>query len=88
MDGLSITGSRKSNWRHAVGTTEGMSGDTRGVPEWLDFEWQETSYPGLEPKDFASREGYSKYVSDEKATLPVKTQRVFIKSRIPPEIVH
>jgi len=88
IHGLTVTGSRKPNWRQAVGRTEGMSGDTRGVPEWLDFEWQETSYPGLQPKDFATKEGYSKYVSDERATLPLKTQRVFISSRIPPEVVQ
>ncbi|HEX8886478.1 MAG TPA: hypothetical protein VF797_18475 [Noviherbaspirillum sp.] len=86
--GLTVTGGRKPNWRHAVGTTEGMSGDTRGIPEWLDFEWREPSYPGLKMKDFPSDEAYSKAVSEKYSKLTTKTQRVFIKSRIPPEVVH
>lgn len=88
VSGLSVGGSKKPNWRQSVGATEGMSGDTRGLPEWLDFEWQEPPYPGLEPRDFATREEYSKYVFDEKARLPLKTQRVFIRNRIPPEVVQ
>lgn len=88
MTPFSVSGGKSASWRQAPGRTTGMSGDTRGVPEWLDFRWKETSYPGLEPKDFASREEYSKYVSEEKATLPLKTQRVFISSRIPPEVVQ
>jgi hypothetical protein len=65
-----------------------MSGDTRGVPEWLDFEWREPSYPGLKMKDFPSDEAYSKAVAEKYSKLTTKTQRVFIKSRIPPEVVH
>lgn len=88
MTPFSVSGSKKPSWRQAIGSTTGMSGDTRALPEWLDFSWKEPTYPGLEPRDFASREEYSKYVSDEKASLPVKTQRVFISSRIPPEIIQ
>ncbi|MFS0755443.1 hypothetical protein ABC383_12195 [Noviherbaspirillum sp. 1P10PC] len=88
MSGFTVRGGRVPGWRQAVGRTTGMSGDTRALPEWLDFAWQEPSYPGPQPSDFATREGYSKFVFDEKATLPVKTQRVFISSRIPPEVVQ
>lgn len=65
-----------------------MSGDTRGIPEWLDFEWREPSYPGLEMKDFPSDEAYSKAVAEKYSKLTIKTQRVFISSRIPPEVVQ
>lgn len=85
---ITVRGSRKPNWRQAVGTTEGMSGDTRGVPEWLDFEWREPSYPGLRMKDFPSDEAYSKAVAEKYSKLAIKTQRVFISSRIPPQIIQ
>ena len=88
ISNITVRGGRKPNWRHAVGTTEGMSGDTRGVPEWLDFEWREPSYPGLEPEDFPSKEAYSKAVSEKYSKLTTKTQRVFISSRIPPQIIQ
>lgn len=88
VSGLSVGGTKKPGWRQAIGRTTGISGDTRGLPEWLDFEWQEPSYPGLQPQDFTTREEYSKYVFDEKASLPIKTQRVLISSRIPPEIIQ
>lgn len=88
ISGLSVTGGRKPSWRQAIGRTEGMSGDTRGVPEWLDFEWREPSYPGLEPENFPSDEAYSKAVSEKYSKLTTKTQRVFISSRIPPEVVQ
>jgi hypothetical protein len=65
-----------------------MSGDTRGVPEWLDFEWREPSYPGLQMKDFPSDETYSKAVAEKYSKLTIKTQRVFMSSRIPPEVVQ
>lgn len=88
MSGFTVRGGKVSGWRRAIRTTTGMSGDTRSLPDWLDFAWQEPSYPGPQPSDFATREDYSKYVFDEKASLPLKTQRVFISSRIPPEIVQ
>jgi hypothetical protein len=85
---IRVTGGKKHNWRQSVGATEGISGDTRGLPEWLDFEWQEPSYPGLEPEDFPSREAYSKAVAEKYSKLTTKTQRVLISSRIPPEVVQ
>jgi hypothetical protein len=88
MTPFSVSGSRKPNWRQAPGKTTGMSGDTRALPEWLDFSWKETAYPAPRPSSFASDEEYGKYLSDEKARLPLKTQRVFISSRIPPEIIQ
>ena len=88
MTPFSVSGSRKPSWRQAIGSTTGMSGDTRGLPEWLDFSWKETAYPAPKPSSFASDEEYGKYLSDEKARLPLKTRRVFISSRIPPEVVQ
>jgi hypothetical protein len=88
ISNITVRGSRKLGWRQAAGTTEGMSGDTRGVPEWLDFEWREPSYPGLEPEDFPSKEAYSKAVAEKYSKLSIKTQRVLISSRIPPEVIQ
>lgn len=85
---IRVTGGKKPSWRQAIGATEGMSGDTRGIPEWLDFEWQEPSYPGLEPENFPSKEAYSKAVAEKYSKLTTKSQRVFINSRIPPEVVQ
>jgi hypothetical protein len=88
MTPFSVSGSKKPSWRQAIGSTTGMSGDTRALPEWLDFSWKETTYPAPKPSSFASDDEYGKYLSDEKARLPLKTQRVFISSRIPPEVVQ
>jgi hypothetical protein len=85
---ITVRGSRKPSWRQAIGRTTGMSGDTRGVPEWLDFEWREPSYPGLQMKDFPSDETYSKAVAEKYSKLTIKTQRLFMSSRIPPEVVQ
>lgn len=46
MSGFTVRGGKVSGWRRAIRTTTGMSGDTRSLPDWLDFAWQEPSYPG------------------------------------------
>jgi len=74
-------------WRNIPTAVMAVSGDYRGLPEWVEFEWQETDYPGLEPSDFPDRAAFSKYVRDMYAKLPIKTQRLEIKSRIPQEVV-
>ena len=66
----------------------GIAGDTRALPEWLDFSWKEPTYPGREPKSFATDDDYSKYVADESRSLEVKTQRVYVSSRVPPDVVQ
>ncbi|WP_194715398.1 hypothetical protein [Noviherbaspirillum soli] len=88
MTPFSVSGGKAASWRQAPGSTTGMSGDTRALPEWIDFSWKETAYPSPKPSSFASDDEYGKYLSDEKARLPLKTQRVFISSRIPPEVIQ
>jgi hypothetical protein len=88
MTPFSVSGGKAASWRQAPGSTTGMSGDTRALPDWVDFSWKETAYPSPKPSSFASDVEYGKYLSDEKARLPLKTQRVFINSRIPPEVVQ
>jgi hypothetical protein len=78
----------RETWRlGGIGATMAASGDYRGLPEWVDFEWQEPSYPGLEPADFPTPEAFNLAVDEKYAKLPIKTQRLAIKSRIPQEVV-
>lgn len=84
--GLSIHGSRRSNWR-ASGATEGAVPDSRELPEWVEFTWRERSYPSLEPKNFASQEEYSKALAEKFRNSPMKVERIFVCSRIPQDVV-
>jgi hypothetical protein len=70
-----ITGRRSSNWR--FGKTSGGSGDGRGLPEWVEFEWSEPVYPE-DPKQ----------TLEEYRALPRKTQRVQVRERVPLEAVQ
>ena len=70
-----ITGRRSSNWRS--GKTSGGSGDGRGLPEWVEFEWSEPAYPE-DPKQ----------TLEEYRALPRKTQRVQVRERVPLEAVQ
>ncbi len=78
----------RETWRlGGVDATMGASGDYRGLPEWVSFEWQELTYPSLKPTDFPSDVAFGKYVDDLLAKAPIKTQRLEIKNRIPQEVV-
>jgi hypothetical protein len=63
------------------------SGDYRDLPEWVEFVWQESSYPGLEYKDFPTREAFDKAYEEKYAKLPFKTQRLEIKRKVPQLVV-
>ncbi len=71
----SIGGIRSKNWRS--GSTLGASGDHRGLPEWVDFEWSEPGYPE-DPKQ----------TLEEYRALPRKTQRVQVRDRVPLDVVQ
>lgn len=67
----------RETWRlGGVDATMGASGDYRGLPEWVEFEWSEPPYP--EDRNM-SLETYR--------SLARKTQRLEIKNRIPQEVV-
>ncbi len=71
------------------GATMGAAPDGRQLPEWIDFEWQEPPYPGLERAP-SEREAYiqwGKLVDEQFRTLPVKHQRVMIRDRIPQPVI-
>lgn len=75
-------------WRNGgVDATMAASGDHRGLPEWVDFTWQEPSYPGLEPKDFPDRMAFRQAVKEMFSKLPMKAQRLEIKRRVPQSVV-
>jgi hypothetical protein len=58
------------------------------LPEWVDFEWQEPPYPGLHPENFVNREAFSTAVHNLFNALPVKTQRVQVRDRVPLDVVQ
>ncbi len=82
-----IGGRRPSNWRNS-GKTMGVAGDSRELPEWVEFEWQEPSYPSLRMKDYSSLDDFDKAVHEKFRNLPVKTQRVPVRDRIPQDILQ
>lgn len=79
--------SKWGSWRHIPRKTEAASGDGRGLPEWVEFVWQEPSYPGLSYEDFPNHEDFAQAVREKYAKLPIKTQRLEIKSRVPQDVV-
>jgi len=83
----SFGGSRPRAWRSA-GKTMGGSGDRRGLPEWVEYVWQEPEYPGLKSADFATPEAFSEAVTEKFRRLPYKTQRVMVRERVPLDVVH
>jgi hypothetical protein len=75
------------NWFNS-GKTMGAAPDGRQLPEWVEIEWQEPQYPEQKPEDFPSREAYSHAVREKFQRLPNKTQRVFIRDRVPQEAIE
>jgi len=73
----------------AGGATMGAAPDGRQLPEWIDFEWMEPPYPGLEraPSDPEAYKEWGKLVDEQFRTLPVKKQRVLIRNRIPKAVI-
>jgi hypothetical protein len=68
------------------GKEMGAAPDGRQLPEWVDFEWQETPYPWNQRPSQSADEWREEVFATYRA-LPVKTQRVPIRSRIPQAVV-
>jgi hypothetical protein len=69
----------------------GAAPDRRALPEFVDFEWRESppAPPEPTPMDQASaahKEWETKMMA-EFSSHPIKRQRVFVRSRVPPELV-
>jgi hypothetical protein len=64
----------------------GAAPDGRQLPEWVDFEWQETPYPWNQRSSQSDDEWREEVFATYRA-LPVKKQRVLIRSRIPQAVV-
>ena len=75
------------SWRTVPKAVMAASGDYRALPEWVEFVWQEPSYPGLKYEDFPSREAFDRAYDEKYAQLTTKSQRLEIKSRIPQSVV-
>jgi hypothetical protein len=67
---------RFPTWQRVPTATMAASGDHRGLPAWVDFEWSEPPYPE-DPN--MSLEAYR--------ALPRKKQRLEIKRRVPQSVV-
>jgi hypothetical protein len=91
--GGSIGGSSTPNDNPlAGGATMGGAPDGRDLPEYVDFEWRESprSPPDPTPMDASSQAhmDWNKKMMDDFYSRPIKKQRVFIRSRIPAEVVN
>jgi hypothetical protein len=80
--------SKWGSWRHIPTKVEAASGDGRELPEWVEFEWRELSYPEPQITDFPSEQAYTKHLRAEFSGAPIKTQRLKIRSRIPQDVVE
>lgn len=60
----------------AGGATEGATPDGRQLPEWIDFEWAQPPAP----------EDPTQTIEEYRA-LPRKTQRVFVRNRVPQDVI-
>lgn len=74
------------------GKTMGAAPDGRQLPEYIDFEWRESA---LEPPDPTPKDPFSQAHEDWKTKMmaefyshPIKKQRVYIRSRVPAELVN
>lgn len=68
-----------------AGKTMGTPGGY-GLPEWVEFQWRERSYPGVEMHEGQSYEAWGALVDKETAKLAIKKQRVYLTKHIPPEV--
>jgi hypothetical protein len=91
---LVFGGMNKPNKNPLVGEVEmGAAPDGRELPEYIDFRWREESLPeppDPTPKDKSSaahKAWEAKGLADLHA-LPIKAQRVFIRNRVPAELVR
>jgi len=96
-DGLFVCDNPKE-WR-SNGMSPGVSSDSQGLPEWVDFEWQEWPhpYPKVPSRIFHAKEDPAmeraiqqwrdQFDSDSKQ-IPIKTQRVQVRGRIPLDVVQ
>ncbi len=57
------------------------------LPEWVEFKWQETSYPALRAGAGDASERYEHAMPKQRLALPYKTQRVQVRERVPRELV-
>lgn len=60
----------------AGGKTEGAAPDGRQLPEWIEFEWSQPPAPE-DPRQ----------TLEEYRALPRKTQRVFVRNRVPQDVI-
>ena len=68
------------------GKTEGAAPDGRQLPEYVDFSWQEVPND-TRPEEPIENKKYWEQRLAYMRTLPIKHERVPIRSRIPPEII-
>lgn len=72
------------------GKTMGAAPDGRTLPEWVEFDWKEWPYPYPEPPPFSDQEATKAWSDGVKAmskSLPVHTERVPVRARVPQDVV-
>jgi hypothetical protein len=70
------------------GKTTGAAPDGRELPEWVEFEWKEWPYPyPNKPSDPVALQAWREEVQAMSRSLPIKTARVPVRSRVPQDVV-
>ena len=72
----------------AGGKTMGAAPDGRELPEWVEFVWQEWPYPSEPaPSDQQAFQAWRSKVLALSKSLPRKTARVPVRSRVPQDVI-
>ena len=70
------------------GATMGAAPDGRQLPEWVEFEWKETLHPYSEPPSVPEAyAAWSDAIRKHYQSLPIKTERVAVRERIPQSVI-
>ena len=73
------------------GATMGGAPDGRDLPEYVDFEWRESPRSPLDPTPMdpfsQAHKDWEKKMMDDFYSQPIKKQRVFIRDRVPADVV-
>ena len=70
------------------GKTFGAAPDGRGLPEWVEFKWQELPHPGQKmPTEPEALQAWRDNVHALYASLPVRTGRIAVRERVPQSVI-
>lgn len=71
-------------WSWAMHGAESSAPDSRTLPEWIDFKWQEMTIPSEKENTL---EIDSEKVHEKFRNTPVKTYRIYVQNKVPQDVI-